>query len=317
MSIGLALAGVGAMSLAIGRVSGLAISALIFLWYSPLPVRCGLDRSLIRPLLAFGLPLAGASIIVFLVGFLDQVVVGHLLGPVVLGYYVLAVNLAGWPVSIVSQPLRSVAPVIFARLQGDPGAMTRSFADVLRPLAGVALIGCGTMVVVAPDLVLAVYGDAWAPAGPILRWLAALAALRILFELAYDFLVVLGRSSAIFRIQVAWLVALVPAVLVGVHVGGAAGAAASLVVVALLVSCPLYAEELRRAGIGPRTILRQVALPLSIAAACGAAAVAVSAVLSGPWTTLAVVGLIAGGALAAFLTTVRADLAVFRGEAAR
>ena len=59
LSVVLALAGMGAMALAVGRLAGSLVSGVMFLVASPLPYRFGLDRSLLGPLLRFGLPLAG------------------------------------------------------------------------------------------------------------------------------------------------------------------------------------------------------------------------------------------------------------------
>ena len=72
------------------------------------------------PLLRFGLPLAGASIVVFCVSYLDQLVTGSLLGPTMLGLYVLGFNLSSWPVTVFSQPLRSVAPAVFPGFSMTP-----------------------------------------------------------------------------------------------------------------------------------------------------------------------------------------------------
>jgi len=94
LSVGLALTGMGAMSLAIGRVTGTILAAVLFIRYSPSPLRFGFDRLQARHLLKFGLPLAGSSIIVFAVGYADQLTAGAMLGTTALGYYVLAFNLA-------------------------------------------------------------------------------------------------------------------------------------------------------------------------------------------------------------------------------
>lgn len=315
-SVGLALLGMGAMSLVVGRLAGAGLSALLFLRYSPLPYRLGWEPRYVRALLRFGLPLAGASLIVFLVGFVDQLVVGHLLGPTLLGFYALAANLANWPVTLFSQPLRSVAPALFARLQDDPPRMRAGFALVLRPLASVALPMCVVASVAAPDIVRFVYGDAWAPAAPVLRWLAIFAALRIFFELAYDFLVVLGRSTAILLIQVAWVVVLVPALVWAVERHGIVGAGAALVVVSAGVSLPLYALEFRRAGLRTRRLVGGV-----WAGALGALAVAVAtsgldSLLTSTFVSLAISGSVAAAVSAGLVWCFRADLRVF-GSASR
>ena len=85
LSIVLALTGMGAMALAVGRVAGSLVSGAMFLAASPMPYRFGLDRSQLGPLLRFGLPLAGTSIIFFAVGYADQLTAGAMLGPAALG----------------------------------------------------------------------------------------------------------------------------------------------------------------------------------------------------------------------------------------
>ena len=307
VSLGLAASGLGAVSLAIGRVTGAGVSSAILFRSSPIPYRLGLDRRYVRPLLRFGLPLAGASSVVFAVGFVDQLMVGALMGPTLLGYYVLAFNLANWPVAVVSQPLRAVAPAVFARMQHDPVAMQQAFNRVLRPLASVALPGCLVLSIVAEPIVRLVYGEAWVPAAAALRWLALLAALRIFFELAYDYLVVLGRSQQILWTQILWLFALVPALAVGLDIGGVAGAGVALLSVAGLVVLPMYVLLLRRVGIRTEGLVRAVATPV---AAATALAVIAWFLVNGGATSL--VALLSSGVLTAVVLV--GLLALFRGD---
>lgn len=309
VSLGLVLLGVGPASLVLGRLAGSLGSAVVLVRHLPVRFSLRVDPDNLRPLLAFGLPLAAASIVVFAVGFVDQVVVGALLGPVALGYYVLAFNLASWPVHLLSQPLRMVAPALFARMQHDPALMSRSFGQVLRPLLAVAVPGCLALAAVAPDVVRLVYGEAWAPAGVVLRWLAVAAVVRIVGELCYDYLVVRSRSRLIMLTQVAWLVALVPALTLGVRLDGLRGAAVSQVVVGLLVVLPLYGWGLHQDGVRARVVLAPV-LTLAPAGALVGAAVAVSSL--GTVGQLAVSTVVSLSAVAAALWWVRADLQVWR-----
>ncbi|WP_432245328.1 oligosaccharide flippase family protein [Arthrobacter sp. G.S.26] len=260
ISIVLALAGFGAMSLAIGRLAGTVVSGIMFVVKSPLPLRAGLDRKLLKPLLGFGLPLAGTSIIVFCLGYFDQLVIGNLLGPTMLGLYVLAFNLASWPVSVLSQPLRSVAPAALARLQHDPPRMRATVTALTGVLTAVTFPAVTLLAIQAGPIVQFVYGDAWAGAAAALTWLAMLAGLRIFFELIYDYLVVVGLTGSILTIQVCWLVALVPALLLGAA-DGIAGIARAQFLVAAAVVLPIYLWRLRTAGIGPARMLRQGWLP--------------------------------------------------------
>nr|WP_255669663.1 oligosaccharide flippase family protein [Aeromicrobium wangtongii] len=312
VSLGLAVSGAGAWSLVIGRLAGALTSGVLLIAYSPLPYRLGLDRRYVRPLLRFGAPLAGASLIVFTIGFVDQLAVGHLLGPVVLGYYVLAFNLSSWPVSIFSQPLRSVAPAMFARLQHDPEAMSAAFHRLLRPLAAVALPICVVLGVTAPDIVSFVYGPAWLPAAEPLRWLCLMAAFRIFFELTYDYLVVLRRSRIILAVQLVWLLALVPLVIAGARIGGAGGAGAGVVAVAAVVVLPMYLRALSRVGIDLRAVWRHCAPALVATVALGGVVAVLAHLIPTAFPALAGSGLVTCVVVGALLWRDRASLTALR-----
>jgi PST family polysaccharide transporter len=277
VSVGLAWHGFGAMSLAVGRMAGAVASAVLFLYFSPLPLRFGFNLAKARALLRFGLPLAGASIVVFTVTNIDQLVVGHLLGVTALGFYALALNLASWPVTMLSAPTRSVAPAVFARLQDDRVAMCRGFLSAAGLLAAVALPVCLVISGSSSPLVQLFYGRAWAPAATALTWLVMLSAVRIGYELIYDFLVVLARSRVLLIIQLAWLTGLAPALVLGARADGIAGAAMAEVAVAACVVFPCYLSELTRIGVRRRDLAERLWLPLVIAAAVGGAAAAAAA----------------------------------------
>ncbi len=307
VSVGLAWAGWGAMSLVVGRLAGAGLSALLFFHYSPLPYRVGFDRRYARALLAFGLPLAGSSIVVFCVGFMDQLVVGHVLGTTLLGFYVIAVNLSNWPVTMFSQPLRSVAPALFSRLQHDPALMRRSFVQVLRLLGCVALPACVAISVTSWGIITLVYGEAWEPAAAVLAWLALVAAVRIVSELCYDYLVVLGRSNAILMVQIVSLVVLLPVLYVAVDHRGIRGGGAAVLAVTALVALPLYAAQLSRSGIPVTALLKALWQPALLALATGALVAAILA-----WVGEGIVGL-SLGALAT-LAVIGAGLGLVRGD---
>ncbi|MDQ6738933.1 MAG: oligosaccharide flippase family protein [Actinomycetota bacterium] len=264
VSLVLAIAGFGAVSLAIGRIMGSVLSAGLFIRNSPLPFRFGFDRHQLGKLLRFGMPLAGASLIVFCVGYADQLVAGQVLGSTMLGFYVLAFNLSGWPVSIFSQPLRNVAPAAFARLQHDPPTMQAAMYSIVGLMAAVTLPPFAFLVGSAGSVVRLVYGEQWAPAAAALSWLVGVAALRTFYELSYDYLVVLGHSGSILTVQVYWLAFLVPALIAGAHFAGLGGLAIGQFAVAVLVVLPIYLWKLKSAGVKTMEIGSRVWLPMIV-----------------------------------------------------
>jgi PST family polysaccharide transporter len=273
VTIALAASGFGAMSLAIGRMTGCLVGGIPLVVYSPERLRLGFDRARVRPLLRFGLPLAGSSLIVFAVLNVDQLVVGRLLGPTALGYYVLAFNLSGWPGNIFSQPVRAVAPAAFSRLQHDRAAMAKGFVNVAGLLCAVALPVCALLSGSALPLIGFVYGAHWLPAAQALIWLGLLAGLRIFFELVYDFFVVLARSRVVLAVQLVWLIVLIPALIIGARADGIFGAALAGLAVAAGVVLPWYLAELNGVGIRPRALGARVWLPLAGAALAGLCAI--------------------------------------------
>jgi O-antigen/teichoic acid export membrane protein len=310
VSIAGALAGWGAMSLGVGRIVGAVAGAALFLSYEP--IRFGFDRTIMRRLLRFGLPLAGSSIVLFSVVYVDQFLVGAVIGPVALGFYVLAFNVSNWPVNIFSRPVREVSPAAFARLQGDPPALRSAFLSSVGLLTAITLPVCLVLTGAAGPIVRVVYGPEWAPAAAALGWLGLLAGLRILFELFYDFFVVLGSSRVVFTVQLIWLIALVPALYAGARLGGIAGAAAAHVAVAFAVVLPLYLVELQRANIGWRPLALRVAAPVACGVGAAFVALTASELISLDLLALGVAGAGVLGALALGARRMRATVRQLR-----
>jgi O-antigen/teichoic acid export membrane protein len=309
----LAVFGFGAMSLAIGRLAGCFAALVLLVVFSPERFRLGFNRAKARPLLRFGLPLAGSGVIVFAVGNVDQLIVGRTLGVTALGFFVLACNLSSWPVSMFSQPVRSVAPAMFARLRdGDRAAMPGGFLTAAGVLATVSLPVCLMLSGAAWPAIGFVYGPAWLPAARPLLWLSLLAALQILFELSYDYFVVLGRSRVVFTMQLVWLLALIPALVAGALLDGTWGLALAEAAVAAALTLPWYLRELHRVGVGTRALAARLRLPLAGAALTGLVAAAAAELAPSDFTALLASGVATLAVIAALGYHVRADLARLR-----
>jgi PST family polysaccharide transporter len=290
LSLVLALAGMGAMALALGRLAGSLLAAAMFLKASPLPYRFGLDRTLVGPLLRFGLPLAGTSIIFFALGYADQLTTGAILGSTALGFYVLAFNLSSWPVSILAQPLRRVAPAAFSSLQHDRERMNNAFEAIVSVLASLTFPLILFVSAGAVPLIGFIYGDEWLPAAAALSWLVVAAISKIICDLAYDFVVVLGKSGTVFAIQAGSLLVLVPALSGGAAQYGLAGVAAAQAVVTIAVVLPLYLWQLHRGGLRLTASARAVGVPLLVALPVGALSLVFA-----HWIPVALLALAAGG----------------------
>jgi len=301
LTILLAVLGLGAWSLAIGRLVGNGFTGALLCRLATYWPRPGFDRRQARELLAFGLPLAAASLLVIAMLNVDNVVVGRLLGPVALGFYVQAFNLSSWPVNAFSTVVRRVSLAAFSRLQHDRAARGDALARSLALLSAAALPVSALLGLLALPLVTTLYGGRWAPAAAALTWLAVVGAARVLIELAYDFLVACGRSGSTMVLQGCWLAGLLPALVVGTHLGGIAGAAAGHAVVSAGLLLPAFGAVVVRTGVPVRAMVSALARPVAGTALLVTAVLAVRLVTQPGWWQL-VLGGMAG--LAVYLPVV-------------
>jgi O-antigen/teichoic acid export membrane protein len=295
----LALAGWGALALAWSWVLGQVVTTLILLSYRSGRFRPGWNGAEARRLLAFGLPLAGANLLAFLVLNVDYIVVARVLGTVTLGFYLLAFNISGWPTNVFGAVIRSVSLPAFSRLRLEGEAMPAQFARALGLIAAVTVPICFIIGALARPAVVAIYGTRWAPAASALVGLSVLGAGRILLELSGDFLVSLGRTRAVLLAQVPWLVALTATLLVVAPRYGIRGVGWAQGAVVVAVVGPVYAVFLQRAGVRVRDILRALLPAILLGVAAGACAHLVASRVANPFLACA-----AGAAAGVFIVAI-------------
>ncbi|MFE0510902.1 oligosaccharide flippase family protein [Streptomyces sp. NPDC058964] len=257
----LAFTGWGAMSFAWGAVAGNIAALVGCAIAAPGMLRFGWDPEQARELLKFGLPLAGASLLALAVVNVDTMVVGSSLGQVTLGFYVLAFNMSGWPVRIISEAARRVSFAGFSRLAGSPQALAQGFSRALGVLVTGTVPLCVLLAGLAGPIVHLVYGSKWVPAADALPWLMALGLIRIGCELAYDCLVATGQRRSLVLVQALWVVALIPVLVLGARLGGIVGVSQGHVVVAAGLVVPAFLYALGRAGISLAHVARACAWP--------------------------------------------------------
>jgi PST family polysaccharide transporter len=293
VTMALAVAGFGAMSFAWGAVAGNMVGLIATAVAAPGMMRFGWHREIARRLLRFGLPLAGASLLVLAMVNVDSLVVGAALGPAALGFYQIASNMSGWPVRTISEAARRVSFAGFSRVAEGGRSMADGYTRTLGLLMSVAVPACVLLGTLAEPLIRAVYGEQWTPAAAALRFLAALGLIRVAYELTYDCLVAAGHRTLLMGVQAIWLATLVPALIALVHPFGIAGVASGHVLVGVLVVIPIFGWALARVGIAPRAIAREVGRPFLGGIAVGVTGWLVFAVVGHGLLGLAVAGIAA------------------------
>lgn len=307
-SIALAVAGFGAWAFVCSVLLGNVVNAVFIVRCAPRRTKFGFDRQIARELIGFGLPLALASLLMVGLLNIDYVVIGAHLGPVALGFYLLAFNLSAWPVNMFSTPARRISLPLFARLHNGETSASAAFVPVCALLLLVTLPACLILAVFAEPLVRTLYGETWLRSAGVIPWLMVLAVARVLGELAYDFFVALGRSRTNLAIQAVWFAALLVALPLGVRLGGIQGVAIGHAIIALVVILPVTGIALRRAGVSLRAIAAQLGRPLAGAWLAAAAGVVVATSVGDSLIELLVGGAVVSLIYAACVYPMRATL---------
>ncbi len=291
----LALGGGGAMAFAWSRVvtvifQGLAASVLVQRRYWP-----RLEIRYLRTILVFGLPLAGANLVNYALVNADYALIGHQLGPVRLGLYMLAFNVASWSSAVLSAAINGVAMPAFSRVGHDPERLSDALRRSARAVSLVALPITAMTLALAGPLIGTLYGDQWRASVPVLGILAVYGAVFVVISLLSNLLVGAGRTGRALVIQLLWIATLVPAMALGAHLLGLDGVAWAHVVVVVVVVVPLY---LRAVGTLMGSVVRTVGVavlpPLVASATAGLAAASAAMVPDRPALRLLVGGLVGG-----------------------
>jgi PST family polysaccharide transporter len=250
-------AGFGVLGLAIGRVAAQIVSSAMQFALARVRPRYGIDRSMLRPVLAFGVPIAAANLLSWALLNVDNIVLARVAGATALGYYVLAFNISSWPMSALAHVVRSISLPYFARsTRGGEGLAALTAAAWAGALPAGAVLAA-----LAAPLIEVVYGPKWLPAAPVLAALGVYGSLRVVFDIFAGYLYAKGHSGPVLVIQIIWLVVLTAAMMVATRAYGIVGAGWAHVLVAIVVILPAYLIALRVTDVHARDFLREAWWP--------------------------------------------------------
>jgi lipopolysaccharide exporter len=293
----LAANGDGATAFAWSRVAGVLVTGILVFASVSKRYRPGLRRREFPALVRFGLPLAAANLVSQVLLNVDYVFVGRQFPLHDVGLYMLAFNIAAWPTGVMGSILNSVVLPAFSDVRRDPVLLADALARGARSVALIACpIGALTLGLATP-LLISVYGSKWSDAAPVLTVLTLHGVVFVMCLLFANIIIAMGRTGVLLGVQLAAIVCLVPAIALGIQLGGLVGVGVAHIVVICGVTLPAYLVAIRRStGVRLRVLVRAVVPPAAAAAATAGVAFGVAALLDDP-----LVQLIAGGLAGGFV----------------
>ncbi|MCM1984906.1 MOP flippase family protein [Lyngbya confervoides] len=148
-----------------------------------------------RDLYRFGINVVGINILTFLNVRGDDLLIGYFLGPVALGYYTVAYKMLVTLTQLLTDTIRQVVLPSFSRLQNDLEKMRRAFYTATELVGFVTLPAFLGMAVLAPELVLGLFGDQWQPSIPVMQCLAFVGVARALVNFTGAVIMAMGKPS--------------------------------------------------------------------------------------------------------------------------
>lgn len=316
-AVGFVLLGLGAIGVMLGYVAGSALAAVVggVVLYRRYYARLGEterpESGLTRRLLEYSVPLTvtkGANVLDKRV---DTILVGLLLNPTAVGYYVVAKQIS----DVVSVPAGSFGYTISPaygeqRAGGHVDRAARLYENALTHVLLFYVPACAGVVLVAEPTVRFVFGPDYAPAAPVVQVFAGFILVNAVNKITNDGLDYLGRARSRAVIKSSMAVANFLLNLLLIPVMGVIGAAVATVMtytVYTLGNVYIINQDLT---IGVRGVLRDAAIVCAITLGMAAAVVVLLPYVSGISTLLGVV--LFGGAVWALLSVMSGLLDVSR-----
>jgi O-antigen/teichoic acid export membrane protein len=153
------------------------------------------NRARARELMSYGKWITGSSILRFLYGQGDDIVVGRLLGAASLGIYQIGYRYSNLPTTEVTRVLQDVALPAYAKVQSNADRLRRAFLEALGTTSLVSIAFAGYIWVITPDFVQLVLGTRWLGVIPVMRLLAIWGAAESVSEIPIALFEAIGKPQ--------------------------------------------------------------------------------------------------------------------------
>ena len=264
VSIGWALRGGGAYSLAIQEVIRSLVRAILGWVFTPWNPAFVFDWERFQPLFSFSSTVLVSDIINYISSSMDRFLIGKLVGVSEVGYYNLSYNLVRLPQAKIAPLLNKISYPILARVQNESVRLQRGYLKTVQYISLVSFPALLGLFIIAPEFIYVVYGPKWEPSIILLRLLCVTGMVYSFATTVGSFLYPCGRPDLVLKGNIYRIFLLGGCVIVGTK-WGIVGVAAAVSIYIMIFSFPLYLWFLWQAGrLSPLAILK-VLLPALLA----------------------------------------------------
>jgi PST family polysaccharide transporter len=200
LSIGFAIKGFGAWSLVYGQLAGVSVNAVLLWIVFPWIPRLTLNLKLMTQLFKYGFSIMTDSAFTTVADSFDYVLIGRFYDKSALGIYQIAYRL---PELLVINTLSVLAVVFFpafASIQNQTEELRKTFLSVVRYVQLLVTPICLGMFIAAEPIVLALMGEQWIQAIPIIRILCLYTLVLSIGYHSGDVFKAIGRPDILLKL---------------------------------------------------------------------------------------------------------------------
>ncbi len=161
VGVSLAFLGYGVWALVFAALSQAALSLIAVALIAPTPVRFGLHRAETRSLISLAGGMSVVRLLLYAARNMDYALVGRGLGPEALGFYTRAYMLMVIPITQLSGASNMVLAPAYAKIQNDIARLRRAYYDNLAAASLAVFPALAWIVVMAPELIVVLFGEKW------------------------------------------------------------------------------------------------------------------------------------------------------------
>jgi O-antigen/teichoic acid export membrane protein len=297
IALALAFGGAGVWALVAQLLTFEATLMVLLLALTRWRPRLRFSRVHFRDIWSFGTNYLGIRVLFYLSQNADNFLVGWILGPLALGFYVIAYRVLFVFTELVTMAVNQVALPMFSRYQNDRARLHDSFYSAVALGATGGWPVFAGLALVADQLIPFVFGAKWERSVPVMEALAGTGAVLAVTIFASNFVVAVGQVRNEFRWSVFATAAQVAVFAATAHLG--IKAVAIGLTITTFALWPLRVGLIARlTGISPVTYSRQLVGPLLATAAMALVVIGVKQLMDGQAAAAALAVEITAGVLA-------------------
>jgi len=253
-------------------------------------------------LFRFGKHVYLSGVVLGLVGYLDDVVVGRLIGMDALGAYGVVKSIAMKPLYFLGKTLTTVTFPAYARIQEYPAKLRTAFARVIGITALIAFPVYGGLALIGPSLITPLLTEKYQAAIPVFVIFCGVNCMRLFISSMSPLFKGIGKPKLEWIQLAAAVLVAIPALVMLSKKFGITGAAAAQSYQAGFALCLGIWMIREHTCIGLRRVLAAVARPLAATAIMAAVLLPVMLWLAGPRIEWAIAISVVGAAIYVYAT---------------